>query len=125
MEFIDSDIIIGKALIYSGLECLSFKQIYQYLSIVDDILPEGYIIDGCGYNAIERFLSNYSCIVKRVNDKIVLKENRNHQIIEFFETILPEEINEVLKKSTDIFQDSSLHIIEDEQKNIRLYKKTY
>ncbi len=40
MKFKDSDIIIGKALIYSGLECLSFHQIYQYLNIVGDILPE-------------------------------------------------------------------------------------
>lgn len=126
MKFIDSDIIIGKALIYSGLECLSFEQIYQYLNIVDGILPEGYIIDGYGYNAIESFLSNYSCIVKRVNDKIVLKENSNHQIIEFFATILPKEINEMLKRATNIFQTSSLNIIEGEQKNINhssLYEK--
>ena len=127
MKFIDSDIIIGKALIYSGLECLSFQQIYQYLNIVGGILPEGYIIDGYGYNAIQNFFSNYTCIARRINDKIVLKENKNRQIIEFFETILPEEINEILKRATDIFQDSSLHIIEGEQKKYKalelLYKK--
>ncbi len=55
MKFIDSDIIIGKALIYSGLDYLSLEQIYQYLNIVSEILPEGYIIDGYGYNAIESF----------------------------------------------------------------------
>ena len=119
MKFIDSDIIMGKALIYSDLECLSFQQIYQYSNIVGAILPEGYIVDGYGYNAIQSFLDNYTCIAKRINDKIVLKENKNRQIIEFFETILSEEINEILKRAIDIFQDSSLHIIEGEQKNIK------
>ncbi len=124
IKFIDSDIIIGKALIYSGLECLSFEQIYQYLNIVGVMLPEGYIISGYGYNAIESFFSNYTCIVTRIHDKIVLKENKNHQIIEFLETVFPE-INEISKRATDIFQDSSSHIIEDEQKKDKSLELLY
>lgn len=118
MKFIDSDIIIGKALIYSGLECLSFKQIYQYLHLVDGILPEGYIVDGCGYGAIGSFCSNYTCIAKMMHDKIALKGNGNYQIIEFLKTTFPE-INEILKKATDIFQDPSSHIVEDEHKKYK------
>ena len=69
---IDSNIVIGNALIYLKQSILSKELIYQYWNNVDNMLPENYYTYG-NNTSFEDFCDRYSFLVKRYGNKIIIE----------------------------------------------------
>lgn len=96
-KIIAPDLVIGNAFISTGKEVMTKGEINQFWNIVDTKLPEGYYTSGSN-NSFNDFCDEYSFLVKRIDDKIIV--NCDRKLLErYFRIGLPIKIIEAFENT--------------------------
>jgi len=90
-------LVIGNSLISTQREQITKSEVYQYWKIVDELLPSDYYTYG-NNNSFEDFCEEYSFLVKRNGDVMIINSNINN-LNRYFRIGIPVEILNVFNNA--------------------------
>ena len=120
-KIIEQDLVIGNALISTRKEEITKDEIKQFMIILGCLLPKKYYIAE-NDNSFEQFCDDYSFLITKEQNKIILKCSIE-LLIKFFRLGLPTKIMEAFDNTAIKLNELKFYDLEEKNKEKVLIKK--